>query len=98
MIVSEFAMLIISPSWFSNVSSYPEGPAVPGWGPDDPLNATWWHLVTEAMESDPSLVTTFNLYQTKSSILTPACTGDCITQTICSIRSGSASLFLQNCR
>ena len=23
------------------------GGAVPGWGRDDPLNATWWHLVTE---------------------------------------------------
>ena len=23
------------------------GGSVPGWGPNDPLNATWWHLVTE---------------------------------------------------
>ena len=23
------------------------GQDVEGWGPDDPLNATWWHLVTE---------------------------------------------------
>ena len=23
------------------------GANIPGWGPNDPLNATWWHLVTE---------------------------------------------------
>ena len=23
------------------------GPYVDGWGEDDPLNATWWHRVTE---------------------------------------------------
>ena len=23
------------------------GKNIQGWGPDDPLNATWWHLVTE---------------------------------------------------
>lgn len=73
------------------------GASVPGWGPDDPLNATWWHLVTEAMELDPSLVSTFNLYQTKSYVDTAACTGDCVTEKICSIRSASASLYLQNC-
>ena len=32
------------------------GSAVPGWGPNDPLNATWWHQVTEGL--DASLVTT----------------------------------------
>ncbi|KAL0580838.1 hypothetical protein V5O48_001214 [Marasmius crinis-equi] len=32
------------------------GNTIPGWGPNDPLNATWWHLVTEAMEQDASLV------------------------------------------
>ncbi|KAH0828939.1 sphingomyelin phosphodiesterase [Lanmaoa asiatica] len=26
------------------------------WGTNDPLNATWWHLVTEQMEYNPSLV------------------------------------------
>ncbi|OSX58747.1 hypothetical protein POSPLADRAFT_1048946 [Postia placenta MAD-698-R-SB12] len=33
------------------------GSSISGWGPNDPLNATWWHLVTEAMENDTSLVT-----------------------------------------
>lgn len=32
------------------------GPSVPEWGPDDPLNATFWHRVTEAMETNSSLV------------------------------------------
>jgi hypothetical protein len=25
------------------------GKNITGWGPNDPLNATWWHLVTEGM-------------------------------------------------
>ncbi|KAF4611481.1 hypothetical protein D9613_004138 [Agrocybe pediades] len=33
------------------------GANIPGWGLNDPLNGTWWHLVTEAMEADNSLVT-----------------------------------------
>lgn len=73
------------------------GSSISGWGPNDPLNATWWHLVTEAMENDTSLVTTFNTYQGKSSIRSPACTGECVTAKICYIRSASASLVLQNC-
>ncbi|PCH42292.1 Metallo-dependent phosphatase [Wolfiporia cocos MD-104 SS10] len=73
------------------------GPNVPGWGPDDPLNATWWHLVTEAMESDSSLVETFYSYASKGSIRIAPCTGECIPATICSIRSASASLLFQNC-
>ncbi|KAH7923902.1 Metallo-dependent phosphatase [Leucogyrophana mollusca] len=67
------------------------------WGDDDPLNATWWHLVTEQMEANPSLVQTFNTYQGKSSIRTPPCTGDCIPAKICYIRSGSASIAQENC-
>jgi len=67
------------------------------WGPNDPLNATWWHLVTEAMEADPSLVSTFNTYEGKSSVRTSSCTGECATAKICYLRSGSASLAAQNC-
>ncbi|KAF7347369.1 SER THR protein phosphatase family protein [Mycena venus] len=72
-------------------------PGVPGWGPNDPLNATFWHLVTEAMETNSSLVTTFNTLQGKTSVLTAPCTGDCITAKICYIRSGSAAIAKQNC-
>jgi sphingomyelin phosphodiesterase len=73
------------------------GTGITGWGSSDPLNATWWHLVTEQMEANPNLVTTFNEYQGKQSVLTPNCTGDCITARICYMRSGSASLAFQNC-
>ncbi|KAF9469756.1 sphingomyelin phosphodiesterase [Collybia nuda] len=74
------------------------GMNISGWGEDDPLNATWWHLVTEAMEANPELVATFNTLQGKSSVKTQPCTGDCIGAKICYIRSGSASIARQNCK
>ncbi|KAI0937249.1 hypothetical protein AcV5_005199 [Taiwanofungus camphoratus] len=73
------------------------GASITGWGPNDPLNATWWHLVTEAMEANSTLVEVFNNYQGKESIRSPPCTGDCIAAKICYMRSGSASLAFQNC-
>ncbi|KAJ7070534.1 sphingomyelin phosphodiesterase [Mycena amicta] len=73
------------------------GPSVPSWTTSDPLNATFWHLLTEAMEANSSLVTTFNQFQGKSSVLSPACTGDCVQAKICYIRSGSAPIAKQNC-
>ncbi|KIM47617.1 hypothetical protein M413DRAFT_205073 [Hebeloma cylindrosporum] len=74
------------------------GSSISGWGVDDPLNATWWHRVTEAMEADSSLVTTFNTLQGKSSVRTKPCTGDCITAKICYMRSGSVPIAMQNCK
>ncbi|KAI0003863.1 Metallo-dependent phosphatase [Russula compacta] len=88
------------------------------WGPNDPLNATWWHLVTEQMEVNPSLVSvrespasrlvgqlmflvknTFTNFQGKQSVLTVPCTSAaCIAAKICYMRSGSASIALQNCQ
>ncbi|KAJ7455920.1 Metallo-dependent phosphatase [Mycena galericulata] len=73
------------------------GPSVAGWTDSDPLNATFWHLVTEAMEANSSLVTTFNTLQGKTSVKTPACTGACATAKICYLRSGSAAIAKQNC-
>ncbi|KAH9835891.1 sphingomyelin phosphodiesterase [Rhodofomes roseus] len=67
------------------------------WGSNDPLNATWWHLVTEAMEANSTLVELFNTYQGKSSVRSPACTGECITAKICYMRSGSAPIAAANC-
>ena len=32
------------------------GKNITGWDSNDPLNATWWHRVTEVMENDPDLV------------------------------------------
>ncbi|KAF8560146.1 sphingomyelin phosphodiesterase [Imleria badia] len=68
------------------------------WSNNDPLNATWWQLVTEQMAVNSTLVEIFNTYQGKSSILTPPCTGECVTARICYIRSGSASIATQNCQ
>ncbi|THH11052.1 hypothetical protein EW145_g895 [Phellinidium pouzarii] len=72
------------------------GKNISGWGPNDPLNATWWHLVTEVMEADPSLVTTFHNFQGKESVHTLPCASDCIAATICYMRSGSSSIASQN--
>ncbi|KAI5116890.1 hypothetical protein M0805_004635 [Coniferiporia weirii] len=73
------------------------GGNVTEWGADDPLNATWWHRVTEAMEADSSLVRTFHTHQGKSSSRTAACSDACVAAKICYIRSGSASIAKQNC-
>ncbi|KAJ7453567.1 hypothetical protein B0H11DRAFT_2325750, partial [Mycena galericulata] len=55
------------------------GPSVAGWTDSDPLNATFWHLVTEAMEANSSSRCTFNTLQGKTSVKTPVCTGACAT-------------------
>lgn len=73
------------------------GANITGWGPNDPLNGTWWHLVTEQMDKDPSLVQTFTTFQGKTSVLTQPCTGECVPAKICYMRSGSTALALQNC-
>ncbi|KAG9308166.1 sphingomyelin phosphodiesterase [Chiua virens] len=67
------------------------------WGANDPLNATWWHLVTEQMEYNPSLVQIYNTYQSKSSVAGLNCTGECIPSKICYMRSGSSSISYANC-
>lgn len=68
------------------------GPAA-GWSIDAPLNATFWHRVTEAMEKNRTLVSLFNTYQGKSSVQSPNCTSDaCAAAKICYMRSGSVAL------
>ncbi|KAH6662038.1 Metallo-dependent phosphatase-like protein [Halenospora varia] len=63
------------------------------WPSSAPLNATFWHKVTEAMETNRSLVEQFNTYQGKSSVKSPNCTSDaCAQAKVCYIRSGSAAL------
>ncbi|KAG8631169.1 hypothetical protein KVT40_000309 [Elsinoe batatas] len=67
-----------------------------GWPADAPLNATFWHRVTEAMEKDTSLVSKFNTYQGKSSIKSPNCTSEaCAEAKVCYMRSGSVALGRQ---
>ncbi|KAI0027960.1 sphingomyelin phosphodiesterase [Vararia minispora EC-137] len=73
------------------------GANITGWGASDPLNATWWHLVTEQMEANPDLITTFNTFQGKQSVLSTTCTGQCATARVCYMRSGSAAIAFQNC-
>lgn len=67
-----------------------------GWEKDDPLNATFWHRVTEAMEKDIDLVRLHNTYQGKMSVKSPNCTNvDCQEAKICYMRSGSVALGSQ---
>ena len=71
------------------------GPAA-AWPDDAPLNATFWHQVTEAMEQNSTLVELFNTYQGKSSVMSPNCTdAACQGAKICYIRSGSVALGQQ---
>ncbi|EKG18441.1 Metallo-dependent phosphatase [Macrophomina phaseolina MS6] len=71
------------------------GPAA-DWPAEAPLNATFWHRVTEAMEANHTLVSVFNTLQGKSSIMSPNCTNAaCAEARICYIRSGSVALGSQ---
>jgi hypothetical protein len=68
------------------------------WPADAPLNATFWHRVTEALEADKShaLVSQMNTFQGKSSVKSPNCTSDaCAAAKVCYMRSGSAGLGRQ---
>jgi len=68
------------------------------WSNSAPLNATWWHKVTQQMEASPALVQTFTTYQGKGSVQTPPCLSEeCVAAKICYMRSGSASIAKQNC-
>jgi hypothetical protein len=67
--------------------------AAAGWPAGEPLNATFWHRVTEAMEKNRALVSLANKYQGKSSILSPNCSSDaCAAAKVCYMRSGSSAL------
>ena len=63
------------------------------WPSDGPLNATYWHAVTEAMEVNINLISKFNTFEGKSSVKSPNCTNEaCAQAKICYMRSGSAAL------
>jgi sphingomyelin phosphodiesterase len=69
--------------------SYPHGK----WPSNAPLNATFWDGITTAMLSNQTLVEMYNLYETKSSVVTQNCsTKACARQKVCYIRSGSSAL------
>lgn len=64
-----------------------------GWPESAPLNATFWHKVTEAMEKNRTLVEVFNTFQGKSSVASPNCTSNaCAEAKVCYMRSASAAL------
>lgn len=72
------------------------GLAAADWPAEAPLNATFWHRVTEAMETNRTLVGVFNTLQGKSSMMSPNCTNDaCAEAKVCYIRSGSVALGSQ---
>lgn len=68
------------------------------WPTTAPLNATYWHAVSKAMETDITLIEKFNTFQGKSSVKTPNCTNaECQEARVCYMRSGSVALG-QACR
>ncbi|KAI3400221.1 hypothetical protein diail_4106 [Diaporthe ilicicola] len=91
--VSKFSSLEGSgPTWEFEYSTREAYGTAAGWGENEPLNATFWHRVTEAMEKDRSLVSLQNTYQGKSSVMSPNCTNQaCAEARICYMRSGSKS-------
>ncbi|MCJ1314253.1 hypothetical protein MMC25_007933 [Agyrium rufum] len=63
------------------------------WPATAPLNATFWHQVTEAMLANHTLVSQFNTYEGKTSVQSPNCTNTaCAEAKVCYIRSGSVPL------
>ena len=62
------------------------------WPKDAPLNAAWWHDVTERMARNESgLVQRYNDYTQRFAPSTGECVDEgCIERTVCWIRSGSA--------
>jgi hypothetical protein len=66
------------------------------WPATAPLNATFWHKVTEAMEKNLTLISLQNSYQGKLSTRSPNCTSvACQKAKICYMRSGSVALGSQ---
>ncbi|KAJ5115155.1 hypothetical protein NUU61_000914 [Penicillium alfredii] len=66
------------------------------WDKNAPLNATFWHHVTDAMEKDLGLVTRQNALQGKLSLKSPQCTtAACQKAKVCYMRSGSVALGSQ---
>lgn len=64
-----------------------------GWPDDAPLNATYWHMVSEAMLKNHTMVSQFNTYEGKSSVMSPNCTNTaCAEAKVCYMRSGSVAL------
>lgn len=58
-----------------------------------------WRTWLSGMLAQPQFVQTFTTFQGKSSVLSPNCTSnDCVQAKVCYMRSGSASIALENCK
>ena len=92
--VSEFPSLTSTgPTFQYEYSTRDTYGAAANWPSDAPLNATFWHRVTEAMSTNVSLVTLQNHYQGKLSLKSPNCTNAaCQAARVCYMRSGSFGL------
>ncbi|KAI7863090.1 Metallo-dependent phosphatase-like protein [Spinellus fusiger] len=56
-----------------------------------PLTAAWWHNVTEAMVSDPSLLDTYWKYRSSSAPVARLCDSEeCRANAICTLRAGKS--------
>lgn len=94
--VSSFPTLNVSNTGPTYKFEYSTRDAYIDWPASSPLDAKYWQAVTQAMETDISLVERFNTFQGKSSVLTPNCTNAaCQKAKICYMRSGSAALGRQ---
>ncbi|KAH0149118.1 sphingomyelin phosphodiesteras-like protein, partial [Aureobasidium melanogenum] len=68
------------------------GPSI-NWPATAPLNATFWHQVSEQIAKNTTLASVFNTYQGKSSVMSPNCTNvACAQAKACYMRSGSVAL------
>ncbi|KAF8879658.1 sphingomyelin phosphodiesterase [Gymnopilus junonius] len=77
----------VSPVWKQEYSARETyGPAIGGWPATEPLNAAFWHHVTEAFTTNDTLFQTFNSFKTRG-LDVPSCTGSCQTTTICNLRA-----------
>ncbi|KDR71937.1 hypothetical protein GALMADRAFT_143295 [Galerina marginata CBS 339.88] len=68
------------------------------WPETAPLNATWWHFVTQSFTNNLTLVDTWTLNQGCQSALTEPCDDTCRKARICYMRSGSPPIAAKsNC-
>ncbi|KAL2044092.1 hypothetical protein ABVK25_012485 [Lepraria finkii] len=80
----------ISPFWEFEYDSRFRYNVNSTWPATSPLNVAFWNDVTYSMLSNQSLVETYNLLETKSSVVTKNCSTEaCGAQKVCYIRSRS---------
>ncbi|KAI0225868.1 hypothetical protein L0F63_006549 [Massospora cicadina] len=78
---------ITGPTWeplYTAKQTYGRGLADPNF----PINATFWHKVTEAFITDINLFNTFYNLRTKMGLPQPSCNDDCRKAFICTLKAG----------